>query len=99
MKYCEKWKATYSSQLFRIRGCNMEECRFCYSNHESAAIVENQSRKIQELSRLGLRTASSQFRSSILALTSTLSLNVFNNKSASNEVDCITSPRRTSPTK
>ncbi|KAF2357258.1 hypothetical protein FHG87_011981 [Trinorchestia longiramus] len=29
----------------------MEKCRFCYSNHESAAIIETQSRKIQKLSR------------------------------------------------
>ncbi|KAF2355419.1 hypothetical protein FHG87_013823 [Trinorchestia longiramus] len=40
---------------------------------------------------LGLRIASSQFRSSILALNSALSLIVSNNKSASNEVDCIPS--------
>ncbi|KAF2360597.1 hypothetical protein FHG87_008648 [Trinorchestia longiramus] len=29
----------------------MEECRFCYSNNESAETIENQSRKTQELSR------------------------------------------------
>ncbi|KAF2356575.1 hypothetical protein FHG87_012671 [Trinorchestia longiramus] len=29
----------------------MDQCRFCYSNHESTAIIENQSRKIQELGR------------------------------------------------
>ncbi|KAF2356845.1 hypothetical protein FHG87_012395 [Trinorchestia longiramus] len=50
-KYRKDCKATYSLQLFNIGGCNMEECRFCYSNHESAAIIENQSRKIQELNR------------------------------------------------
>ncbi|KAF2368253.1 hypothetical protein FHG87_000991 [Trinorchestia longiramus] len=50
-KYCQECKATYSLQLFTIRGCNTEECRFCFSNHESAAIIEIQSRKIQELSR------------------------------------------------
>ncbi|KAF2347328.1 hypothetical protein FHG87_021915 [Trinorchestia longiramus] len=33
------------------RGCNIEECRFCYSNPESSALIGNQSRKIQELSR------------------------------------------------
>ncbi|KAF2359336.1 hypothetical protein FHG87_009907 [Trinorchestia longiramus] len=33
-----------------MRGCNMEECRFCYSNHESLALNENKSRKIQEFS-------------------------------------------------
>ncbi|KAF2358621.1 hypothetical protein FHG87_010629 [Trinorchestia longiramus] len=50
-RYCKQCRATYSLQLFNIRGCNMEECRFCYSNHESVAIIKNQSRKIQELSR------------------------------------------------
>ncbi|KAF2357290.1 hypothetical protein FHG87_011952 [Trinorchestia longiramus] len=44
-------KATYSLQLFNIRGCNMEECGCCYSNHESVTNIENQSRKIQKLSR------------------------------------------------
>ncbi|KAF2368420.1 hypothetical protein FHG87_000810 [Trinorchestia longiramus] len=29
----------------------MEECCFCYFNYESSAIIENQSRKILELSR------------------------------------------------
>ncbi|KAF2357910.1 hypothetical protein FHG87_011337 [Trinorchestia longiramus] len=50
-KYYKECKATYSLQLFKIRGCNKERCCFCYSNHESSAIIENQSRKIQELSR------------------------------------------------
>ncbi|KAF2359338.1 hypothetical protein FHG87_009909 [Trinorchestia longiramus] len=33
-----------------MRGCNMEECCFCYSNHESSVLIENQSHKIQEFS-------------------------------------------------
>ncbi|KAF2343983.1 hypothetical protein FHG87_025261 [Trinorchestia longiramus] len=57
-RYCKECKATYSLQLNNIKGCNMEECRFCYSKQESAAIIkkqsctiEKQSRTIQELSR------------------------------------------------
>ncbi|KAF2351052.1 hypothetical protein FHG87_018194 [Trinorchestia longiramus] len=50
-RYCKECKATYSLQLFNIRGCNMDECRFCYFKQESAAIIEKQSRAIQELSR------------------------------------------------
>ncbi|KAF2348937.1 hypothetical protein FHG87_020307 [Trinorchestia longiramus] len=50
-RYCKECKATYSLQLFDIRGCNMDECRFCYFKQESAAIIEKQSRTIQELSR------------------------------------------------
>ncbi|KAF2344797.1 hypothetical protein FHG87_024447 [Trinorchestia longiramus] len=50
-RYCKECKATYSLQLFNIRGCNMDECRFCYFEQESAAIIEKQSRTIQELSR------------------------------------------------
>ncbi|KAF2354855.1 hypothetical protein FHG87_014392 [Trinorchestia longiramus] len=48
-KVCKECKATYSLQFFNMRGCNMEECRFCYSNHESSASIENQSLEIQEL--------------------------------------------------
>ncbi|KAF2349103.1 hypothetical protein FHG87_020139 [Trinorchestia longiramus] len=51
IRYCKECKATYSLQLFNIRSYNMEECRFCYSKQESAAIIENQSRTIQELGR------------------------------------------------
>ncbi|KAF2343808.1 hypothetical protein FHG87_025436 [Trinorchestia longiramus] len=50
-RYCKECKATYSLQLFTRRGCNMDECRFCYFKQESAAIIEKQSRTIQELSR------------------------------------------------
>ncbi|KAF2357264.1 hypothetical protein FHG87_011979 [Trinorchestia longiramus] len=50
-RYCKECKATYSLQLFNIRGCNMDESRFCYFKPESAAIIEKQSRTIQELSR------------------------------------------------
>ncbi|KAF2364605.1 hypothetical protein FHG87_004644 [Trinorchestia longiramus] len=50
-RYCKERKASYSLQLFNIRGCNMDECRFCYFKQESAAIIEKQSRTIQELSR------------------------------------------------
>ncbi|KAF2362073.1 hypothetical protein FHG87_007170 [Trinorchestia longiramus] len=50
-RYCEECKASYSLQLFNTRGCNMDECRFCYFKQESAAIIEKQSRTIQELSR------------------------------------------------
>ncbi|KAF2346487.1 hypothetical protein FHG87_022758, partial [Trinorchestia longiramus] len=50
-RYCKECKATDSLQLFNIRGCNMDECRFCYFKQESAAIIEKQSRTIQELSR------------------------------------------------
>ncbi|KAF2344967.1 Endonuclease/exonuclease/phosphatase, partial [Trinorchestia longiramus] len=50
-RYCKECKASYSLQLFNIRGCNMDECRFCYYKQESAAIIEKQSRTIQELSR------------------------------------------------
>ncbi|KAF2350362.1 hypothetical protein FHG87_018885 [Trinorchestia longiramus] len=50
-RYCKKCKASYSLQLFNIRGCNMDECCFCYFKQESAAIIEKQSRTIQELSR------------------------------------------------
>ncbi|KAF2353062.1 hypothetical protein FHG87_016181 [Trinorchestia longiramus] len=50
-RYCKECKATYSLQFFNTRGCNMEKCRFCYSKQESAAIIEKQSRTIQELSR------------------------------------------------
>ncbi|KAF2346826.1 hypothetical protein FHG87_022418 [Trinorchestia longiramus] len=50
-RYCEECKASYSLQLSNIRGCNMDECRFCYFKQESAAIIEKQSRTIQELSR------------------------------------------------
>ncbi|KAF2359351.1 hypothetical protein FHG87_009886 [Trinorchestia longiramus] len=49
-RYCKECKATYSLQLFNIRDCNMEECRFCYSKQESAAVIEKKSRTIQELS-------------------------------------------------
>ncbi|KAF2343945.1 hypothetical protein FHG87_025299 [Trinorchestia longiramus] len=49
-RYCKECKATYSLQLFNIRGCNMDECRFCYFKQESAAIIGKQSRTIQELS-------------------------------------------------
>ncbi|KAF2347941.1 SGNH hydrolase-type esterase domain [Trinorchestia longiramus] len=51
IRYCKECKATYSLQLFNIRGCNINKCRFCYSIQESAAIIEKQSRTIQELSR------------------------------------------------
>ncbi|KAF2343598.1 hypothetical protein FHG87_025646, partial [Trinorchestia longiramus] len=50
-RYCKECKASYSLQLFNTRGCNMDECRFCYFKQESAAIIEKQSRTIQELSR------------------------------------------------
>ncbi|KAF2361426.1 Reverse transcriptase domain, partial [Trinorchestia longiramus] len=40
-RYCKECKATYSLQLFNIRGCNMDECHFCYFKQESAAIIEN----------------------------------------------------------
>ncbi|KAF2347763.1 hypothetical protein FHG87_021482 [Trinorchestia longiramus] len=43
--------AKNARQRVACNSCNMEECRFCYSNHKSAAIIENQSRKIQQLSR------------------------------------------------
>ncbi|KAF2352851.1 SGNH hydrolase-type esterase domain [Trinorchestia longiramus] len=49
-RYCKECKATYSLQLLNIRGCNMDECRFCYFKQESAAIFEKQSRTIQEIS-------------------------------------------------
>ncbi|KAF2343862.1 SGNH hydrolase-type esterase domain [Trinorchestia longiramus] len=50
-RYCKECKASYSLKLFNIRACNMDECRFCYFKQESAAIIEKQSRTIQELSR------------------------------------------------
>ncbi|KAF2362038.1 hypothetical protein FHG87_007202 [Trinorchestia longiramus] len=50
-RYCKECKATYSLQPFNIRGCNMDECRFCYFKQESVAIIEKQLRTIQELSR------------------------------------------------
>ncbi|KAF2348153.1 hypothetical protein FHG87_021091 [Trinorchestia longiramus] len=46
-RYCKECKASYSLQLFNIRGCNMDECRFCYYKQESAAIIEKQSRTIE----------------------------------------------------
>ncbi|KAF2345901.1 hypothetical protein FHG87_023341 [Trinorchestia longiramus] len=50
-RYCKECKATYSLQLFNIKGCNMDEYCFCYFKQESAAIIEKQSRTVQELSR------------------------------------------------
>ncbi|KAF2362494.1 hypothetical protein FHG87_006752 [Trinorchestia longiramus] len=51
IKYCKECKATCSLQFCHKKGCNMEESCFCYSNHESSALIKNYSREIQELSR------------------------------------------------
>ncbi|KAF2346351.1 hypothetical protein FHG87_022891 [Trinorchestia longiramus] len=50
LKYCKECQARYSLQFFNVRDSIEEDCRFFYVIHESSTLIENQSRKMQELS-------------------------------------------------
>ncbi|KAF2361167.1 hypothetical protein FHG87_008075 [Trinorchestia longiramus] len=40
IKYCKGRKVRISQQFFHIRGCDMDECRFCYASYESSYEIE-----------------------------------------------------------